>query len=149
MTKAGGFARWADRDGITDFDLAIGDEDPHDQFLDQLPLLLACGPFESRAEAPAKLVHAQANAGEFGLPIHLRLQLLHLCGEALDLLLQIATPPSVFLKADHVRQIGLGEPLDLLLNAGSPALQRLPARLQVLRQPMAAMRPLESKADRR
>ena len=80
--------------------------------------------------------------------VHLRLQLLDLCGEALGLLLQIATPPAVFLKSDNIGQIGLGEPLDLLLRTGLPASQCLPTGLQILRQLVAAMGPLQGKADR-
>src|SRR3954463_14176741 len=52
------------------------------------------------------------------------------------------------LKAHNAGQVGLGEPLHLWLDAGLSAPQRLPASLQILGQPMSAMRPLERKADR-
>src|SRR5919199_7026447 len=123
MTKAGGFAGWAGRDRVTDFDLTVGDDDPHDQPLDQLSLLLPGRLFEPLSDAPAELVHAQGETRKLGLAVDLRVQLLPPCGEASCLVLQVMAPPTVFLQAEDAGQIGLGEPLDLPLHTGMPARQ--------------------------
>src|SRR4051794_4709268 len=83
---------------------------------------------------------------------HLRpcggLELSGLGREGLLALLQFAPLAAVLLKAQHARQVGLGQALDLLLDADLPAPQALPTRLQFLRQPVLAVRPLQGLADR-
>src|SRR5215213_9846912 len=147
MTKAGGLALWAGGDHVADLDLALGYNDPRHQALNQLPLLLPRGLIQPRPHAPAEDLRAQANTGELGLTVHLRFQLAQLGFESLPFLIQPAAPAPELVEAHYTRQVGLGEPLDVLLNAGLPAPQRLPTRLQILRQLMAAVRPLQGKAD--
>src|SRR3954454_8657957 len=57
----------------------------------------------------------------------------------------LSPKPIPTILSDASGQVGLGEPLHLLLDAGLSAPQRLPTRLQILRQPMPTMRPLERK----
>src|SRR4051795_3550396 len=147
MTKARSLALWAGGDYVADLDFGLGHNDPRHQAFHQLPLLLPRGLIQPRPHAPAEGLYAQANTGEFGLMVHLRLQLAQLGFEGLPFLVQPAAPAPELVETHNPPQVGLGEPLDLLLNAGLPAPQRLPTRLQILRQPMPAVRPLQGKAD--
>jgi hypothetical protein len=63
------------------------------------------------------------------------------------LLLQVVTAAAILLQADNLAQISLGQSLDLLLHADLPPLQDIAPGLQILRQPMPAMRPLQGIAD--
>src|SRR4051795_13671215 len=147
MTKAGGLALWAGGDHIADLDFSLGHNDPRHQALNQLPPLLPRGLIQPRPYAPAERLRAQANTGEFGLAVYLRFQLAQLSFKRLPFLVQSVAPAPELVETHNTRQVGLGEPLDLLLNTGLPAPQRRPTRLQILRQPMPAMRPLQGKAD--
>ena len=148
MTKARGLGRRAGGDHVADLDLTVRDDHPRHQPLDQLALLCPCRPIKPLPHTPAKLVQAQSNTGDLGLAVYLRVQLAQLSIKSLPFLLQSAASAPELVQTHHARQVSLREPLDLLLNAGLPAPQRLPTRLQVLRQPVAAMRPLQGKADR-
>jgi len=134
MTKVRGLARRVSGDHVADLDLTIGDNHPRHQALDQLALLLPRSLIKPVPHTPEELVHPQANTGDLGLAVNLRLQLAHLGLKSLPFLLQSATPAPELVKTHNARQVSLGEPLDLLLKAGLPAPQRLPARLQILRQ---------------
>ncbi|MFL5207435.1 MAG: hypothetical protein ACJ8AR_16350, partial [Microvirga sp.] len=79
--------------------------------------------------------------------VDLRLQLLPLSPKALGLLLQVVTAPAILLQAHNLAQISLGQSLDLLLHTDLPPLQDIAPGLQILRQPMPAMRPLQGIAD--
>ena len=148
MTKARGLARRAGGDHVSDLHLTIRDDHPRHQALDQLALLLPCRLIQSRPHSPAERVQAQPNSGDLGLAVHLRLQLAQLGIQSLLFLLQSAAPAPELVQTHHARQVSLGEPLNLLLKAALPAPQCLPTRLQILRQPVAAMGPLQGKADR-
>src|SRR3954449_8611291 len=137
MTKAGSFTIWAGWNGIADLDVSVGDDHPHHQPLDELPFL----------HPTAELVDTQAHACDFALMVDLRLQLLPLSPKALGLLLQVVTAPAILLQAHNLAQISLGQSLDLLLHAHLPPLQGIAPGLQILRQPMPAMRPLQRIAD--
>src|SRR5215217_3065633 len=147
MTKACGLALWAGGDHVADLDFSLGHNDPRHQALNQLPLLLPRGLIQPRPHVPAERLYAQANTGELGLTVHLRFQLAQLGVEGLPFLVQPAAPAPELVEAHNPRQVGRGEPLDLLLNAALPAPQRLPTRLQILRQPMPAVPPLQGKSD--
>ncbi len=148
MTKAGSFAIWAGWNGIADLDLTVRNNHPHHQPLDELPFLLPRRLLESILHPAAELVDAQAHACDFALTVNLRLQLLSLSPKAVRPLLQVVTPTAIFLQAHNLTQVGLGQALDLLLHAHLPPLQGIAPGLQILRQPMPAMRPLQRVADR-
>src|SRR5690348_16214252 len=120
MTKAVGLAGWAGRDHVTDLDRAIGDDDTGDQPLDQLPLPLPTGLFETVAHALAELLHVQPEAHDFGLAVRLSLELTLLPSKGLLALLEVAPPALIFRQVHHARKIGLGQPFDLPLQAGLP-----------------------------
>ncbi|ANY84244.1 hypothetical protein BB934_39130 (plasmid) [Microvirga ossetica] len=63
------------------------------------------------------------------------------------LLFQVVTATAIFLQAHNLAQISLSQSLDLLLHTDLPPLQGIAPGLQILRQPMAAMRPLQRIAD--
>src|SRR4051812_29082490 len=141
MTKAGSFTIWAGWNGIADLDVAVGDDHPHHQPLDELPFLLPRRLLKPLLHPTAELVDGQAHACDLALTVHLRLQLLPLSPKALGLLLQVVTAPAILLQAHNLAQISLGQSLDLLLHAHLPPLQGIAPGLQILRQPMPAMRP--------
>src|SRR5215207_10173134 len=143
MTKASGFAIWAGWNGIADLDVSVGDDHPHHQPLDMLPFLLPRCLLKPLLHPTAELVDAQAHACDLAVTVDLRLQLLPLSPKALGLLLQVVTATAIFLQAHNLAQIRLGQSLDLLLHTDLPTLQRVAPGLQILRQPMAAMRPLQ------
>src|SRR3954451_14389405 len=125
MTRTCGLALRAGGDHGADLDLAFSHDDPRHQALHQLPLLPPRGLIQPRPHAPAERLHAQANTGEFGLAVYLRFQLAQLGVEGLPFLVHLAAPAPELVETDNTRQVSLGEPLDLLLNAGLPAPQRI------------------------
>ena len=148
MTKAVGLTGWAGWDHVADLDFAVADDDTGDQPFDQLPLLFPAGLLEALAHPAAERLHAQPKARELDLAVHLRPELALLPSEGLLTLFQVAPPTLVFVQAQHTLQVSFGEPLDLPLEAGLPAPKDFATRLQFLRQPVPAMRPLQRKADR-
>src|SRR5215213_8836537 len=98
MTKVRGLASRAGGDHVADLDLTIGDNHPRHQALDQLALLLPCGLIKPISHTPAELVHPQANTGDLGLAVNLRLQLAQLGLKRLPFLFQSATPAPELVK---------------------------------------------------
>jgi hypothetical protein len=70
-----------------DFDVAVRDDRPHHQPLDELPFLLPRRLLESILHPAAELVDTQAHACDFALTVDLRLQLLSLSPKAVRPLL--------------------------------------------------------------
>src|SRR3954467_7446629 len=89
MTKTVGLTGWAGGDHVTDLDLAIGDDTTGYQPLDQLPLLLPTGLFQTLGHALAAPVHVQPKARDLGLTVRLCLELALLPGKGLPPLLQV------------------------------------------------------------
>src|SRR5690349_25142698 len=102
MTKASGFAIWGGWNGVADLDVAIHDDHTPHQPLNQLSFLLPRRLLEPLLHTPAELVDRQAQACDFALAVHLRLQLLPLGPKAARLLLQVVTPPAIFLQAHNL-----------------------------------------------
>ena len=141
MTKLGAVRTWLGGDDVADLDLAIADDDAGHEALDQLPLLLPGRLRQVLSYSRAELLHARSEASDLGPAIHLRFELPPLSLQNLLLLLELVPSPPVFLKTEHAIEVGRGEPLDLLARTGLPTPQHLAARLQLLRQPVAAMPP--------
>ena len=54
------------------------------------------------------------------------------CSEGTLPLLEVAPSPPVLVEPDHARQVDLGQPPDLLPDAGLPAPEPVPACLELL-----------------
>ncbi len=149
MTKAVRLGGWRGGDDVADFDLSVGDDDAGDQPLDKLPLLLPGGVGEARVRAPAERVEVQRQVRDLGSAVHLGFQLPRLgCKGTLPLLKVVPAAP-VFVEPDHACQVDLCQPLDLLPGAGLPAPEPVPACLEFLREPVAAMGPLKGAPESR
>jgi hypothetical protein len=117
MTKAHLLAAGAERDDIADLDLAVGDQHTIDQQLDELPLLGKVGAGQAGSNPRAEVGRRGSPAGEFGLPIHLGLQLVHLRTQRLQPLFQRLPSALVFRQREDGEQVGFGQPLQLPLEA--------------------------------
>src|SRR5215207_1146018 len=96
MTKSNCFAIWAGWNGIADLDVAVGDDHPHHQPLDELPFLLPRRLLKPLLHPTAELVDGQAHACDLALTVHLRLQLLPLSPKAVRLLFQVVAATAIF-----------------------------------------------------
>src|SRR5206468_7715024 len=88
MTKRHPLAGRAERDGVADLALAVGDQHAVDQQLHELPLAREVGAGQARPNPPAEVGGRGRPAGELGPPVHLRLQLIGLPTQRLEPLLQ-------------------------------------------------------------
>jgi transposase InsO family protein len=95
MTKADGLTPGAGRDHVADHHIAIGDDHPIDQQLDQTPLLLERRAGQARLHPLAEGHYRADHSRDFGLPIHLPGQAIRLLVEAQLPLLQVVTAPVV------------------------------------------------------
>jgi hypothetical protein len=73
------------------------------------------------------------------VPIGLGVQLLRLCVQGLQAVLHALAPPLVLRQGDDAEQVGLGEPLELLVEPALGFVQLLAPGLQLLRQPSPAL----------
>ena len=100
-------------------------------------------------DASAELLDGARQPGEFVVPVRLRLELPQLLFELLLTPLQITPAPPVFVQHHHTRQVGFGQAFDLLSQARLATPQPLLARLQLLRQPVPAVRTRQRLGDLR
>ncbi|HET8631023.1 MAG TPA: IS701 family transposase, partial [Thermomicrobiales bacterium] len=149
MTKAGLLAARAGRDHIADLDVAVGDHHPVDEELDELPLPLERGVGQARLDPAAELLGPAHLGRHVRLLGRLDLEVLALPREPGLLLLHLAAPALVLGQRHDPAQVGLGQPLELLVETRGPLAEQLPARLQLLGGPVAALRPRERLRDAR
>ena len=149
MTKAVRLGGWRGGDDVADLDLSVGDENAGDQPLDELPLLLPGSVRQAGPHAPAERVEVQRQVRDLGLAVHLGFQLPRLGCKGTPPLLKVVPAAPVFVEPDHACQVDLCQPLDLLPDAGLPAPEPVPACLELLREPVPAMGPLEGAPDSR
>lgn len=74
-------------------------------------------------------------------------QLLLLVGERLVFLVEFPSAAFILTARDDAVEVGIGEPLTLLLHAAPAPAQHLTPRLQLLRQPLTGMGPFESRGE--
>ena len=124
------------------------DHHADDQVLDQLSLLLLVRLCQALPHALAECRCTQGETRDLGPPIDLGVQLRFLALQSPLPLLQLASPPPVLLQAEYATEVGRGEAFELLTRPRRSAPQDLAASSQLLRQPVAAMRPLQRPSDR-
>ncbi len=73
------------------------------------------------------------------VPIGLGVQLLRLCAQGLQAVFHALAPPLVLRERDDPEQVGLCEPLELLVEPALGLVQLLAPGLQLLRQPSATL----------
>src|SRR3982751_7011404 len=78
MTKPHPLAGRAERDGVADLDLAVGDQHAVDQQLHELALAREVGAGQAPPNPPAEVGGRGRPAGELGPPVRLRLPLVGL-----------------------------------------------------------------------
>ena len=144
MTKAdlpAGAIRWRH---VADLHLAIADDNPVDQELDEGSSLLECRPGQPLPDPLAEVLDGVGKPAELLLPVCLRFELSCLLPQLPLAVLKVTPPPPVFVQTHHTGEISLGQPLELLLQACLPTPQSLLAGLEFLRQPLSTMRPRQS-----
>src|SRR5918911_259332 len=147
MTKAdllAGPVRWHH---VADLHLAIGDDHSVDQELDEGPSLFECRLGQSLPHPLAEILDGAGEPGELVLPVGLRVELSCLPLKLPLAILKVTPAPPVFVEPHDPGEIGLGQSLELLPEAGLPTSETLLARLEFLRQPLPAMRPGQGVRD--
>jgi hypothetical protein len=147
MTKGGAFSRRTGRQDVADLDLAVGDDDTIDQEFDQLSALGKIQVFQGRLDALAEGPDAFRQFGHIDLALRLGIQLAQLLRQTVLGLLHLLSFALEFVAANNLGQIGIQQPRLLALKLGKGILDRLPAGLERLWQPLAPVRPLQFVAD--
>ncbi|MBI2939680.1 MAG: hypothetical protein HYY04_04510 [Chloroflexi bacterium] len=129
MTKTSVLAGRAGRDDVADLHLRLGHNHPVDQQLDQLPSLLEGRLGQPLPNALAEPLDRLHHAGQFGVLLRLRLQLLVLPLQTRRPLLQINSASLVLHQRHHPAQVRLGQPFQLVADAHPGPPQVLPPRL--------------------
>ncbi|MFC7736845.1 hypothetical protein ACFQX4_13505 [Roseomonas sp. GCM10028921] len=93
---------------------------------------------EALADTSAELFQAQAETRDACLSFGVGRHLPFLGSEGLLPLFEVTASAEVFIEAHHTGQVDLGQPLDLLRDAGLPAPESLAARSQMLTEPAPA-----------
>ncbi len=148
MTKTHQFAVSTGWERIADFHVSVGDKDADNQQFDQLALLREGSVLQTGPDSLAKIFHMPYQARKFVLTLDLGHQLFHLVLQTSAALLDLLPSALVFRQRYDTAQIGFGQTIELLFQAGLPAPQVLLARLQFLRQPLTRMRSLHGPGDR-
>src|SRR3954453_4545650 len=117
MTKTGLLARPVRRHHVADLDVAIGDDHPVDQELDQGPPLLEGGLVQALPHPPAELPDGVGQASEFLLPVRLRHKAPFLFFELLLAPFEVTPAPTVLVQRHHAGEVGVRQALELLPQA--------------------------------
>src|SRR4051794_12932252 len=140
MTKTDLLARPVRWHHVANLDLAIGDDHSVDQELDQGSPLLEGGFVQALPHPSAELPDGAGQPRELLLPVRLRFELPRLLLELLLAPFEVTPAPPVFVERHHAGEIGVRQTLELLPQTGLPAAQPVLPCLQLLRQPVSAMR---------
>ena len=89
----------------------------------------------------AEILDGAGHSGEFHALAGLSLKLPFLSRQSFVPLFEILAAPLVLRQRDHLPEVGLGQPLQLTPEGGSALAEVLLAGLQLLRQPLASVRP--------
>ena len=129
--------------------MLVGDDDPIDEQLEQLPPLLKGRRGQALADAAAECLDVGTGLRHVDPAGGLRFQLARLPRQRLDAGLQIMPPAAVLLQPEDLLQVSLGESLELLSQARRGAPEVVPTRLQLLGQPGAGLGTLQRLGDGR
>ncbi len=147
MAKTGVLAVRIGGDYVPDLHLVVGDDHPVDQKLHQPAPLLEGGALQSALHSGAEISYGIRHAGQFHALVGLRLQLPLLALQRLVLSLQFPAASAVLRQRDHLTEVGFGKPVDLAFQGGPAFAKVFLAGLELLRQPLSAVRSLQSLRD--
>ena len=116
MTKADLPARPIRRHHVADLDLAVGNDYPVDQELDQGSPLLEGGLVQPLPHPPAELPDGVGQTREFLLPVRLRFKLPRLFLKLLLTSFKVPSAPPVFVERHHTDEIGVRQAFEKLLS---------------------------------
>ena len=136
-----------DGDCVTDLDGVAGDHHAVDEQFQQLPLAAEVGPLQALPHAPAERLGMGREASGFGLAAGVAREFAVLAIERRQPTLGVPPAALVLGQRHHAGEVGLGQPLDLLVQACPGAAQVGPPRLHLLRQPVPAAGPLHRMRD--
>ena len=128
-------------DDVSDLDGAISDDHAVNQQFEQRPLLIEVGACQALAHTATERLGVGCQASRLALAFGIMRELEFLPVQRLQPCLGVAAAALVFGQRHDASQIGVREPLDLLAESRPTAAQVGSARLQLLRQPVAAARP--------
>src|SRR3954471_17239331 len=131
----------SDGDRVADLDGVTGDDHAVYEQLEQLPLAVEVRLLEALPHALAEPLGMGREASGFGLTASVVRELTFLAIERQQPGLDLPPAALVLAQRHHAGQVGLGEPLDLLLQPRPGAAQVGPPRLHLLREPVPAASP--------
>ncbi len=140
-TKRLALAVGAGRDDVADLDGAVSDDHAVNQQFEQRPLLVEVGACQALAYTAAERLGVGCQASRLALAFGIAREFESLPVQRLQPCLGVAAAAFVFGQRHDAGQISVREPLDLLAESRPAAAQVGSARLQLLRQPVAAARP--------
>ncbi len=114
MTKADVLALRSGREDVADLHVRVGNDDPVDEQLHQLPPLRERRGREPLHDAPAEARERVRHARKFAVAFRLAVELTLLIRQPLLLLFQRAATALVFVERDDPAQIGIREAVELL-----------------------------------
>lgn len=133
MTKMNLLAGFVRRHHVADLHFLVADYDPVAEQLHQLPLLLGAGMVEPSPDACRELFDGGRYSGQLYGSFHLPLHLLRLLSQPFLSLFQVAPPPLVLFKRDHLLEVRFRQSLHLPPQAPQAAPQVLSSSLHLLR----------------
>jgi hypothetical protein len=119
MTKTDMFTARLCRKDVANLHVVIGDHDPVDEQLDELPTLFERRVSEPCLDALTEIVEVAHRSGQLLVALGLVHQLLLLVGECLVLLVKVSSSALIFGERDDAMPVDVGKPLALLLHAAS------------------------------
>jgi hypothetical protein len=147
MTKMGVFASRTGRDHISDLNCFTLDNDPVNEQFYQFPFLFKVSIRQPDLDTVAEILDRSCQAGEFVLSIYLMDKLLFQVFHALTLAIQIGSSALVLRQRDDAVQVSFGESIQLGLKSDLTTPQIFTTGLQLLREPVAPLRSLQSNCD--
>jgi hypothetical protein len=136
-----------DGDRVTDLDGLAGDDHAVDEQLQQLSLAAGVRLLQALPHALAERLGMGREASGFGLAVGVAREFAFLAVERQQPALRVLPAALVLAQRHHAGEIGLGQPLDLLLQPCPGTAQVGPPCLHLLRQPVPAAGPLHRMRD--
>ncbi len=136
-----------DRDRVPDLDGLAGDDHAVDQQFQQISLAAEVRLLQALPHAAAELLGMGREAGGLGLAVGVVHEPALLAVERQQPDLGFAPAPLALAQRHDAGEVGLREPLDLLVQPRPGAAQVGPPRLHLLRQPVPAAGPLHGVRD--
>lgn len=139
MTKTYSLAIKTGGDGVADFDQAISHDNSVNQEFDKPGFLFEGEIGQAGPHTLAEIFNMGDKAGKLQVALNLGQELLQLILQGLYAFFDFLAPSLVFLQRNDARQIGIGEPLHLLVQTALATQEIVLASLQLLWEPLTGM----------